>query len=304
MKELEKEFKRSNELSKKLKDPPNLMDELEKEDKKSKDLAKKVGAGKEVEPVDADSGEKASDDFDTDSIIDNKDTADKVPTEDTASGEEEVPGGEDLLGDMDMGEEGGAKVKEGDEVEIANPEDPDKTIKVTIQADPITGEIIDPRTGVPLQKDAQGSFVSVDPKTGKPVADTAPVDPMTGEKKPESPEDSDPTMLPFADKVRMIVSLFKEYGFTNFDFKLDDGKNILIIDGEIEKRIIDHAKSIGDRLKVLIKDQVKKIDKSKKMTEIVFTNNMGEEDFEKIWSTILRRENEKKANAMGMGTGV
>ena len=275
--ELEKELKRAGDLSKKVKQPSNLDKELEKEAKKSEDLAKKVGAGKEVEEVDAESGEKASEDFENDEIVDNSDTMDEVPEEGHT----------------------GPKVKEGDQVEIADPENPDRTITVTVKSDPITGEIIDPRTNLPLQKDSQGKLISVDPKTGQPVANTSAFDPTTGEKKPEAPEDADPTLLPFSDKVRMVVSLFREYGFTNFDFKLDDGKNVLVVDGEVSPKVIEHAKIVCDKLKILIDSDVKRIEGKKKITSITFTNNMDREDFEKIWATILRRENERKANSLG-----
>jgi len=131
------------------------------------------------------------------------------------------------------------------------------------------------------------------------VVTSQPVDPMTGQAKPEPPEELDISLKPFQQKQNMIITLLKEYGYSVFDIKIEDGKNVLVLKGEIDKSLKKNIQKLSKELEISVNFDVAKIDEDKFQTKLMFTNNADLAKFKDIYKIIKRNAGERKAAEMG-----
>jgi predicted transcriptional regulator len=126
-------------------------------------------------------------------------------------------------------------------------------------------------------------------------------DPITGQIPPEQPEVDNPSLLPYTDKIQKIILLFKEFGYSLFDFKIENGKSIMYINGMVQNDKIKIVKDIAKQLDITVNIEQIKIDEDTTKTKINFENNLDANKFDDVYKILLRKEKEKQQASMGLG---
>jgi hypothetical protein len=130
---------------------------------------------------------------------------------------------------------------------------------------------------------------------------------MPGQPDPDANKDLDePALLPYKDKVNMLIGLMKEYGYSNFKFSLDNGANALVVVGDIVKRCQEQMTKLGKDMKIDLTFTKQTVDEKEKLynTRVVFKNTMDFETFKELWKIMKKRERAKEDLMMGGGAAV
>jgi len=124
---------------------------------------------------------------------------------------------------------------------------------------------------------------------------------MTGQQNPEPPELEDLTLLPYSEKIQNIITLLKELGYSKISFKMEEGRNNLFLEGDInskdKKLIIQLANEMN--LKIIV-DKIQ-VDNDKIKTKLSFENIIDLERFKDVVKIIVRKKKEKELAQIGMG---
>ena len=84
-----------------------------------------------------------------------------------------------------------------------------------------------------------------------------------GDDEDMEEEEEDLTIIPYDEKVKLFLDMTKEFGFSNPDYKIKDGKNQIIIEGELPKDLSDSLKKLGKELDIDIEVKLEKVSKDK-----------------------------------------
>lgn len=113
-------------------------------------------------------------------------------------------------------------------------------------------------------------------------------------------EDEEIDLLPYDEKIKMLITMLSEYGFSNYDISLEGHENIIKIDGKIDNKIINNVTKLMDDMKLTIKTEIKKISKDNYQTIFMVSNNMEYQTFRDIWKLMKQREKEKQEMELGL----
>jgi len=123
-------------------------------------------------------------------------------------------------------------------------------------------------------------------------------EPIEGE---EEIEEEDISVLPYADKIKTIMTLIKEFGFSNIDYQIDEGKNNIIIKGKLESADKTTLKGLTKELDIQVEIEESQVEGDKIITKLKFVNNITLDQFLKINDKI--KKDEEEASMMDMGGG-
>jgi len=130
-------------------------------------------------------------------------------------------------------------------------------------------------------------------------------DPVTGETPPEPPEAEDLTLMPYNEKISMIVAMIKEYGYSGVKFKINGNKNSLEVFGKLDDNdktaITELTSDLDLKAHIDEKDLNEEKEGEEILTRISFDNPMDAKKFKDIYKIILRKEKEKEAMMMCLG---
>jgi hypothetical protein len=120
-------------------------------------------------------------------------------------------------------------------------------------------------------------------------------DETTGEIKEEDPEELDISLKPFQQKQNMIITMLKEFGYSNFDIKIQDGENTLILKGKIDKGLKKSIMDLSKDLNITTNIEIDQVEDDKFLSKVKFKNNIDLKKFKDVYKVLKRQDKEKQA---------
>jgi len=130
-----------------------------------------------------------------------------------------------------------------------------------------------------------------------------------GEVDPENPEatdEGDPeiedfSLLPYAEKIKMVIDMVKEFGHSGLDYKINNGKNTVILNGKVDSELKTGLKELSKELGLGLEVEEERVDYDKMITKVSLKNKMDFKKFKEIMKITKKKEKDKEDLLGGAG---